>query len=118
MDNQDAFEKWLNSQQYLPREIRDFHDQKSLFKFVDKTRLANVDRNNGSYMSGMNWVDSMVYTGDVFLWVMAQHGYTLQKSRKKFDFPDLKEALAREDEVRRQESAGVISKIWKRAKHG
>lgn len=118
MRDQDAFEKWMSHQQYLPREIRDFHDQKSLFKFVDKTRLANIDRNKGSYMGGMNWVDSMIYTADVFLWVMAQHGYTLQRSRKKFDFLDLEESLSREAETRRKESAGLISQIWTRAKHG
>ena len=61
---------------HLPQFLKDFHAQKDVFKamhdYYDDAKLS--------------WVDGQIYTIDHFLHFMAIHGYTLQKSRQKFDF--------------------------------
>lgn len=83
------FDQWRNSGAYLPQPIRDFHDQKDLFKALDEVRERNIAKNGGAYMKDLSWTDAHVYTVDIFLWVMAGHGYTLQRSRRPFAFGDL-----------------------------
>jgi hypothetical protein len=80
---------------YLPRFMRDFHDQKELFKdiqtFVEKRKKAEP---NYTYLDGLTWVAAHVYVVDFFLWFMAQHGYTLQKTRVRgVEFHDINEEL-------------------------
>lgn len=72
---------WLESLEYLPSFMRDFHDQKDLFKAMHNT-IANADSNG-------NWRDGQIYVVDTFLWYMARCGYTLQKSRKSVDFKSI-----------------------------
>lgn len=74
---------WLSSGKHLPKFMRDFHDQKDLFK------LIYYCYENGTHEIGVdvpNWVQAHVFTIDWFLWWMASRGYTLQKTRKKVDF--------------------------------
>lgn len=71
--------KYLNSKKYLPEFMRDFHDQKLLFRRIDE---INQNSNN-VYTNDISWIAAQVYTIDIFLWYMATHGYILQKSRKK-----------------------------------
>lgn len=95
---------WLRSGEYLPDFMRDFHEQKDLFKAVDEVKQRSVERNGGSYMSDLSWSDAHVYTVDIFLWMMARHGYTLQRSRKKgVTFPDIADFTA--DKRRRDREA-------------
>jgi len=77
--------QWLESGEYLPRPIRDFHDQKDLFK-----NMHIVYRDSESATKVPNWVNGQIYVIDWFLWYMASRGYTLQKSRKKVEFMDMK----------------------------
>jgi len=76
--------KWLESGKYLPKFLRDFHDQKDLFKTIHI-----LYRNNDGAETMPNWVTGHIYVIDWFLWYMASRGYTLQKSRKKIDFEPL-----------------------------
>ena len=69
---------WLESGQYLPSFMRDFHDQKDLFK-----EIHSVYRESEQTGKMPNWVDGHCYVVDWFLWFMATRGYTLQKTRKK-----------------------------------
>lgn len=90
---------------YLPPPIRDFHDQKELFKdiqrFVENKQRADK---NYTYLDGMTWVKAHVYVIDFFLWFMAQHGYTLQKCRRKdVEFHDLETELAAHKDLRFKE---------------
>lgn len=86
----DPIKQWRESGEHLPDFMRDFHDQKELFKALDEVRQRALQNSgHGLYMKDMSWVDAHVYTIDVFLWVMAKYGYTLQKTRKKLDFPDI-----------------------------
>lgn len=83
------FEDWMKNVEYLPRELRDFHDQKDLFKRIQHL----VAKSESHDLEGLNWVMAHIYTIDMFLWFMAAHGYTLQRSRKKFEFADLQATM-------------------------
>jgi hypothetical protein len=73
-------ESWLKSGAYLPRKMRDFHDQKDVFKALFDT--IRIPEN----LKHISWVDAHIFTIDIFLWWMARRGYTLQKSRSRQDF--------------------------------
>lgn len=74
-------DEWLKSGEYLPEFMRDFHDQKDLFK-----TMHSLYRDNDKAGEMPTWVQGHIYTIDWFLWFMASRGYTLQKSRKKIRF--------------------------------
>ncbi|MEX2986862.1 hypothetical protein AB4K08_00850 [Serratia fonticola] len=77
--------KWLKSGEYLPAFMRDFHDQKDIFKAMHFT-ITNADENG-------NARDGHIYVVDTFLWYMARCGYTLQRSRKGVEFRDMEEDI-------------------------
>ena len=82
---------WLKSGKYLPPAMRDFHDQKDIFKCIFfHCRKAGGD--------GMSWIDAHIFTVDFFLWFMAAHGYTLQRSRLRLPFIDLHETNTRRED--------------------
>lgn len=83
----DKLSEWLTSGEYLPHFMRDFHDQKDVFKAMHNT-IHNADENG-------NPRDGHIYVVDTFLWYMARCGYTLQKSRKDVQFKDIDDDIAR-----------------------
>lgn len=93
---------WLDSLEYLPEFMRDFHDQKDLFKTIHEL----IQTNEGT--KRVNWVDAQIYTIDVFLWFMARRGYTLQRSRVKCEFQDIHQTIAEQTEKRREAFASVL----------
>ena len=101
-------QEWLESGEYLPSFLRDFHDQKDLFKYLDEVRERSVKKNGGSYMASLTFSDAQIYTIDIFLWVMARHGYTLQRSRKGLCFSDLDDTIAQSNKSRLDASAAFI----------
>lgn len=92
-------EEFLSDSNYLPKNLRDFHVQKDLFKRVHEL-LRNESEH--SELKDLNWVMAHIYTIDKFLWFMAAHGYTLQRSRQRVDFCDL-DATMEEFRKRRAE---------------
>jgi hypothetical protein len=89
---------WLKSGQHLPEFMRDFHDQKDLFRAIhSRYKLQDLD-----------WITAHVYTIDKFLWFMAQHGYTLQQSRKNVEFLDLSATLAENEKKEFAELAQLL----------
>jgi hypothetical protein len=84
----DKLQKWLESGKYLPVFMRDFHDQKDLFKCIH----SMTDYSNRK--DSISWVHGHIYVIDAFLWFMARRGYTLQKNRTKQDFVCLSEDIA------------------------
>lgn len=76
---------WMKSGEYLPPPLRDFHDQKDLFKTIHDT----YDLSNNPYCKDIPWISGQCYVIDIFLWFMAKHGWTLQRSRQKIEFRDL-----------------------------
>lgn len=80
---------WLQDSKYLPEFIQDFHDQKDVFRLVHNSCYQE----NNEYTKDLSWIAAHVYVIDMFLWTMARCGYTLQKSRKKLDFDDIKQEI-------------------------
>jgi len=72
-DNLQRLVRWVDSGKHLPKWLRDFHDQKSVFRACEETL--------GKPQNGITWVDGHIYTIDRFLRFMALHGYTLQRTR-------------------------------------
>ncbi len=93
--------EFIDSSEYLPRILRDFHDQKDVFKTIHNHCAENES------VKKLSWIDAHCYTVDIFLWFMARHGYTLQKPRAKVEFDDLRETI-REFE---KESVEYFNKI-------
>ena len=87
---------WLESGKYLPDVLRDFHDQKDVFKAMHET--INVEGHN--YAKDVSWVAGQCYVIDIFLWWMARRGYTLQRSRAKQEFVSLAETLRKSEDRR------------------
>lgn len=79
--------EWMKSGMYLPECLRDFHDQKDIFKAIHQT--INVEGHD--YCKDVSWVSGQCYVIDIFLWYMAKRGYTLQRTHKKGDFRNLYE---------------------------
>lgn len=77
-------DQWLKAGAYLPAPLKDFHDQKDLFK----TMHGSIDPNHAA-LKDVNWIAGQGYVIDIFLWFMARRGYTLQRVRAKGDFRDL-----------------------------
>lgn len=78
-------DEFLKSGAYLPAPLRDFHDQKEVFK----TMHGTMDLSKNEYAKTVSWIVGQCYVIDVFLWFMARRGWTLQRSRARVDFRDL-----------------------------
>lgn len=75
--------EWLHSGKYLPECLRDFHDQKDVFK-----SMHFLYQDNDSAENMPSWTYGHIYVIDWFLWFMASRGYTLQKTRTKHEFAE------------------------------
>jgi hypothetical protein len=93
--------EWLSSGSYLPKPLRDFHDQKQVFKMIGELMARRVSSYKDEHgmeppEAVVNWVAGHIYVIDLFLWFMAKHGYTLQRVRSRkgsLDFYDLDESI-------------------------
>ncbi len=97
-------ENWRKASRYLPKFLRDFHDQKDLFKAIHET--INVEGH--SYAKDVSWVAGQCYTIDIFLWFMAKHGYVLRKTDVKLPFSSLSETVSEVKAVRDKQMAAVL----------
>lgn len=79
-------DEWLKSGEYLPEVLRDFHDQKDIFKAMHEI----IPERPEDVIKRPNWTTGQCYVIDVFLWFMARRGYTLQRTRRHGNFRDLK----------------------------
>lgn len=95
-------ETFLKSGAFLPAPLRDFHDQKDVFK----TMHGAIDPANES-IKRVSWIDGQCYVIDIFLWFMARRGWTLQRSRADADFRD----LAADIETHRKQEAEAFSRF-------
>ena len=66
----------INDDKHLPKWLRDFHDQKDVFKAIEDT----WGREEPPY--DVNWRNAQCYVIDRFLRFMAFHGYTLRKTTR------------------------------------
>jgi hypothetical protein len=65
----------VRAAKHLPKFMRDFHDQKDLFKTIQVT----MEDKNPETCKAVNWINGQCYCIDVFLKFMAIHGYELRK---------------------------------------
>jgi len=94
--------EYMDNQENLPEFLKDFHDQKDLFKAIYE---QYKEGNKKELLEDVNWVDALVFTIDVFLWWMGQHGYKLQKSRKKdIEFYEPSETIKYYTDKRKEKS--------------
>lgn len=99
-------EDWMKSGEYLPKVMRDFHDQKDLFKAMHQT----IDVKEHEYAGDVDWISGQCYVVDIFLWFMAKRGYTLQRSRKRFPFSDIETVIKDCKEIRDKAFAEALTK--------
>jgi hypothetical protein len=98
---------WRRDQRHLPTWMRDFHDQKQLFKAVyDQSPSRGVEP--GPH-EGIDWASGHVYTIDSFLWFMARHGYVLSKSPAKLPFDNIHDTLEADGRSRAATTAAIIN---------
>lgn len=100
-------EDWKEKLEYLPTFMRDFHDSKNLFKTIQD----NIIIEEGHPAKKISFVEAHCYTIDVFLWFMANHGYTLQKTKKRLEFADIQETLKYFENQRKEKSSQVLKNI-------
>jgi len=89
-------EAWLKSGEYLPEPLRDFHDQKDVFKAMHEI----IQERPGDLIKRPTWIEGQVYVIDIFLWFMARRGWTLQRTRRHGKFRDLDADVAGQSEKR------------------
>ena len=97
--------EYVKSGDHLPPQFRDFHDQKDLFKSID----VYIDREarGGRQVA---WTAAHVYVIDIFLWYMAQRGWTLQRSRARVNFWNYREELSARREAEGRDLLEMMSK--------
>ena len=98
-------EAWLKSGKHLPEPLRDFHDQKELFRAMHE---VIAEPGPEDLIKRPSWVEGQCYVIDVFLWFMARRGYTLQRTRTAGDFRDLGEDVRRVTQARDAANADVL----------
>lgn len=102
-------ENYMNNQENLPEFMKDFHDQKDLFK-----TMYDQFKDSHDVLDNVNWVDAHMFTIDVFLWWMGRHGYKLQKARKKgIEFYDPKETIEHYTNLRKGKSIESLKNALK-----
>lgn len=100
----------IGEYQHLPREFRDFHAQKDLFKSFYEWFRPRVEklkkRHSGgditlSEFDSMTWMGAHVFTIDHLLYWLALHGYRLQRWNPQCETYDVQEVIAarREQEL-------------------
>ena len=91
-----SIDKWLKSGKHMPPILRDFHDQKDIFKAMHEL----MDSDSCGRIGGVSWVSGQIYIIDFFLWFMARRGYTLQRCRAKQEFLSIEETVRTQAEKR------------------
>lgn len=90
-----ALKRYLESKAWLPDFVVDFHDMKNVFKCIEdavvKNRISLGDKEHSN--GNINWCDALAYTTDIFLWFMAEHGFTLQPSDTGLEHFSIEETL-------------------------
>lgn len=102
--------EYLNKGEHLPDFMKDFHDQKDLFKAI----YTQWHDGHKETLNNVSWVDAQCFTIDFFLWWMAIHGYKLQKIKKKdIAFYSAKETIAKYKKERDEEFFNILNKHLK-----
>ena len=81
----ESTDSWMKSGRYLPEPLRDFHDQKDVFKAMHEI----IKERPGDFIKRPTWIEGQVYVIDIFLWFMARRGWTMQRTRRRGEYRDL-----------------------------
>ena len=100
----EKLKQWRAEGHHLPEVLRDFDDQRDVFKAMHDMLIVNPS-DIGSQIS---FVEGQVYVVDRFLWFMARHGYTMQKSRARQNFESLEGNVQSFTEQRNAASAKAL----------
>lgn len=103
-------DRWLESGAHLPEPLRDFHDQKEVFKAMHDI----VREDPAALVKRPDWVTGQCYVIDVFLWFMARRGWTLQRTRRVGDFRDLAADVRAKTAQREAASATLLDAAFER----
>lgn len=98
-------QEYTESKGYLPDFLKDFHDQKDVFKTIHEL----YNKSESLQKLPNTWVDNHIFVVDFFLWFMGQHGYKLQRDRSKVEFHNLQETLAEFKAKRVQHFANILT---------
>jgi hypothetical protein len=101
VDNKVA--EWRKRGDHLPEFMRDFHDQKNLFKTIHEQAVTDP--------RSPDWIAAHTYTLDAFLFFMARHGYVLKKTTAKLPFSDIDKTLRDGDAARREKEGAILRQI-------
>lgn len=101
----EKLQKWRDNGKHLPAFLRDFHDQKDFFKFLHES--TNIQEHG--LAKDVNFTQGHAYCIDVFLWVLARHGWTLQRSQSPQNFDNLDDIIAQFNKARSEESWKMLS---------
>ncbi len=104
-EEEQKLQDWMDECKYMPPNLRDFHDQKDLFKAIHGSIELGED------LQLITWVKGHCYVIDVFLWYMARRGYVLQKSRAKLKFRDLECDVSDYKKMRSENFASLLNKL-------
>lgn len=120
-------EYWKRQLKYLPPALNNFDKMKTVFRFLH-TCIGDPD--GRSVLETMNYRNSTIYIIDIFLWVMADYGYTLQRNRlKNANFSCIQENIHKlysavranqEEEIQEivnQKISGLAGKYRENARH-
>ena len=100
----EELKQWRDAGNHLPEFMRDFHDQKDVFKAI----AAIPAPSDTIAAAEITWPQAHVYTIDRFLWFMARHGYVLRKSGAKLPFHDIAATLKDATDTRRDAEASIL----------
>lgn len=101
---------YMDNNEHLPSFMKDFHDQKDLFKAI----YEQWKDGKHEVLESVSWANAHIFTIDFFLWWMALHGYTLQKSRKKnVDFYNPIETIEKCRNIRIGKSSEILKNALK-----
>ena len=98
-------DQWLQSGEYLPEPLRDFHDQKEVFQAMHEI----VREDPAALVRRPDWIQGQCYVIDVFLWFMARRGWTLQRTQQQGDFRDLDADVRAKTEARNAASSALLA---------
>lgn len=99
---------WMKGGKHLPDVLRDFHDQKDLFKAMHDLQQPSGPSELEAGAFTLDFVTGQCYVIDRFLWFMARRGYTLQRSRSRLPFRDLQADVKAATEKRDAHLAALL----------
>lgn len=105
-----SMDAWLRTGAYLPEPLRDFHDQKDVFKAIHES-IHVEDHPSVLAAKSVDWVAGQCYVIDIFLWWMARRGYTLQRTRRRDEFRDLSTDVAEQNRKRAERLNDIMGEF-------